>query len=66
MWVDPIVEEVREIRDKYASRFNYNLDAIFRDLKKQEELNQRQLVRLPPRKPARGGPATEGDGLPHH
>ena len=66
MWVDPIVEEVREIRDKYASRFNYNLDAIFRDLKKQEELNQRQLVRLPPRRSARGGPPAESDGLPHH
>ena len=28
MQLDPIVEEVRKIRDEYAKRFNYDLDAI--------------------------------------
>ena len=32
MWKDPIVEEIRRYRDEYAARFNYDLDAIFRDL----------------------------------
>lgn len=33
---DPIVDEVRRIRDEHAARFGYDLDAIFRDLKEQE------------------------------
>jgi hypothetical protein len=34
---DPIVEEVRRIRDAHAARFNYDLDAIFQDIKDQEK-----------------------------
>lgn len=34
---DPIVEEVRRIRDAHAARFNYDLDAIFRDIKEREK-----------------------------
>jgi hypothetical protein len=26
---DPIVDEVRRVRDEYAARFNYDLDEIF-------------------------------------
>lgn len=26
---DPIVEEVRKVRDAYAAKFNYDLEAIF-------------------------------------
>ncbi|MCX6049114.1 MAG: hypothetical protein NT075_28775 [Chloroflexi bacterium] len=28
MWVDPIVEETRSIRDKIASRFDYDILAL--------------------------------------
>ena len=34
---DPIVDEVRRIRDAHAARFNYDLDAIFLDIKEQEK-----------------------------
>ena len=34
---DPIVDEVRRIRDTHAARFDYDLDAIFRDIKEREE-----------------------------
>jgi hypothetical protein len=34
---DPIVDEVRRVRDAHAARFHYDLDAIFRDLKEQEK-----------------------------
>jgi hypothetical protein len=33
---DPLVEEVRAIREAYAKQFNYDLEAICRDLKEQE------------------------------
>ena len=34
---DPIVDEVRRVRDAYAARFNYDLRAIFLDIKKREK-----------------------------
>lgn len=41
---DPIVEEVRRIRDAHAARFNYDLDAIFRDIKEQEKRSGLKFV----------------------
>ena len=34
---DPIVDEVRRVRDAHAARFNYDLHAIFLDIKKREK-----------------------------
>ena len=34
---DPIVEEIRRFRDEHAARFNYDLDAIFDDIKRSEK-----------------------------
>jgi len=34
---DPIVDEVRLVRDAHAARFNYDLQAIFLDIKKREK-----------------------------
>jgi hypothetical protein len=51
MWKDTIVEEVREIRQQYAAQFNYDLDAIFQDLKKQEQGCEHEVVSFPPKKP---------------
>ena len=46
---DPIVDEVRKLRDAHAAKFDYDLDAIFRDLKAKEKASGRQFVRYPPR-----------------
>lgn len=47
---DPIVEEVRRIRDRQAQEFNYDLDQIFRDLKNREKVFAGTLVhRIPPK-----------------
>ncbi|MGA2067360.1 MAG: hypothetical protein ABSG86_20485 [Thermoguttaceae bacterium] len=43
-WSDPIVDEVRRVRDEYAARFNYDLRAIYRDLKAQEVRSGRKIV----------------------
>ena len=48
-WQDPIVEEVRRARDAYAKRFNYNLDAIYHDLKAKERQSKQQVVPCPPK-----------------
>ena len=44
MMNDPIVDEVRRIRDEHAARFNYDLEAIFRDIKEQERKSGRTYV----------------------
>jgi hypothetical protein len=50
MWRDPIVEEVRAIRDAYAKQLNYDIDAIYRDLKQKEAESGRDLVSFQPRR----------------
>ncbi len=46
MWRDPIVEEVRAIRDAYAKQFDYDIDGICRDLKDQEVKSGRKFILL--------------------
>ena len=49
--MDSVVQEVREIREAYAKRFGYDLEAIHRDLKAKEQASGRQVVSFPPRRP---------------
>jgi hypothetical protein len=48
---DPIIQEVRKVRDEYAKRFNYDLDAIFRDLQQKQEQSGKTYVSFPPKRP---------------
>ena len=50
MWKDPIVEEVRRIREEHAARFGYDLKAIYEDLKETERRSGRKTVSLPPKR----------------
>ena len=49
--VDDILLEVRKAREAYAKEFGYDLQAIHRDLKAQEQASGRRIVSLPPRRP---------------
>jgi hypothetical protein len=51
MWNDPIVEEVRKIRNEHAKKFNYDLEAIAADLKRQQKASKRKFVTFQPKKP---------------
>ena len=51
MWTDEIVESTRKAREEYAAKFGYDLEAIYADLKKQQEQSGRKIVSLPPKKP---------------
>ena len=51
MWEDEIVKEVLKARAEYAAKFNYDLEAIYKDIKEQEKQSRREIVSLPPRKP---------------
>ena len=54
MQPDPIVEEVRRVRHAYAKRFNYDLDAICRDLQEKQKRGKGKVVSLPPKRPRKG------------
>ncbi len=41
--IDPIVEEIHKIREEYAVKFNYDVDAMFEDLQ-QKQLNSNYKV----------------------
>jgi len=48
---DPIVEEVRKARNEYAKKFDYDLDAICRDLQQKQEQLGKHVVSFPPKRP---------------
>lgn len=48
-WKDPIVEEVRAIRDRTAARFNYDIEAIGRYYQEKQRNSDHQFVTRPPR-----------------
>ncbi|MCG6534647.1 MAG: hypothetical protein L7F78_08170 [Syntrophales bacterium LBB04] len=50
MWKDPIVEEVRKIRDAHAAQYDYDLKAIYQAVKQEEALGGRTFVKLPPKR----------------
>lgn len=66
---DPIVDEVRRVRDAHAARFNYDLDAIFLDIKERERKSglkfvdgvARQLVPNPAPQPKGAGISVSPD-----
>lgn len=51
MWNDPIVEEVRRVRQAHAKKFNYDIKAIVEDLRKQQSQSGKKYLVLRGRKP---------------
>ena len=49
---DPVIAEVRAVREQHAARFNYDVKAIFRDIRARQEASGRQYVRYPSRRTA--------------
>jgi hypothetical protein len=47
---DPVVEEVRKVREEYAARFNYDIAAICKDLREQGKAGGYEFVSLPPKR----------------
>ena len=55
---DPILDEIRRIRDAHAAKFNYDLDAIFLDIKEQERKSGLKFVEGVARQPDPSTPPT--------
>jgi len=49
MWQDPIVMEVRRAREAHAAQYNFDLQAIYRALKEQEEQSPHQKTSFAPK-----------------
>jgi hypothetical protein len=47
MYKDEIVEEIHKYREEYAKSFNYDLKAIFDDLRKKQIARGRKVIKLP-------------------
>ncbi|MDE0432631.1 MAG: hypothetical protein OXH92_01355 [Bryobacterales bacterium] len=47
---DPIIAELRAVRDRHAARFDYDVAAIFRDIRAVQETSGRDYVRYPARR----------------
>ncbi|MDR2704935.1 MAG: hypothetical protein LBC02_04070 [Planctomycetaceae bacterium] len=53
-WTNPILEELRKIREDHEKQFNYDFDALFDDLlQKQEEMKKQgyKFITEPLKKP---------------
>jgi hypothetical protein len=48
---DPIVVEIRRVREQIAARFGYNIRAIGEDARKRDAADP-EVIRRPPRPPA--------------
>ena len=44
---DPIIAELRAVRDAHAARFNYDVKAIFNDLQARQKSSGRKYVSYP-------------------
>jgi hypothetical protein len=44
MWEDPIVSDVRRVREELASRFHFDVKAIFADLRARQAVLGERLV----------------------
>lgn len=47
---DPIIAEVRAVRDEHAAKFDYDVKAIFEDLRARQEASGRKYVSYPARR----------------
>ena len=50
MAIDSIVAEVRRVREAYAKQFNYDVQAMWRDLKTRQHKSGRKVVSLIPKR----------------
>jgi len=55
---DPVVAEVRAVRERLAARLGFRLHDIVKEAQRQDAAGDRKVVRLPPRRPIAVGAVT--------
>ena len=44
MWKDPIVKQVRKVREKHAAEFNFDIKAIIEDARKRQVVSKHKVA----------------------
>ncbi|MCL4201339.1 MAG: hypothetical protein KJ000_02510 [Pirellulaceae bacterium] len=60
-WEDPIVAEVRRIREELSAKFNFDLPAIFADIRSRQANAGDRLIRLKSHRKAEPSDAPEAE-----
>ena len=60
--LDPVITEVRAIRDEYAARFGYDVGKMFRDIRERQNASGRKYVCYPARRPSIDWTGSQGIG----
>ena len=66
MWEDPIVLEVRRKREELSAQFNFDVHAIFEDMRKRQSALKARLVRRKKRKKAEQGTVRDRNSTALH
>ncbi len=51
MQSDPIVVEIRSLRERRAARFGFDIQSIVKDAQQRDAAGDRDIIRRPPRRP---------------
>lgn len=57
---DPIIAEVRAVRDRFAAQADYDVAAIFRRIREMQRESGREYVNYPPRRVVEGSNSSQG------
>ena len=57
---DPVIAEVRAVRDEFAARADYDVGAIFRRIRAMQDESGREYVSYPARRIAEGSDRSLG------
>ena len=49
--MDPIIDELRKVRDALAKKYDYDIEKLAEALRAEQEKGGRKVVSFPPRKP---------------
>jgi len=50
MWTDPIVDEMRRIKEARAARYDYDVRAMLEALRRDEQASGQKTVSFPPKR----------------
>ena len=48
---DPLIQEIRRIKEANAAKYGFNIRAMVEDMRRREKLSGRKVVTSPPRRP---------------
>lgn len=66
MWDDPIVADVRRVREQLSAEFNFDVHAIFTDIQERQRKLGERLVAPPKRKKAEQSAPPDRDSAALH